>query len=448
MDKLLPENQQQQTEPLDEDAGVGMDGWESEPQTIDAETLVNRRSSPRKRAFQLGLALLLLVIVLALFRSVIVPSHTPNTDLPNLPNGSQLVAISANVSYGTVTIDGKPLSGGPPYIFRPVFGGSDTVTYSAPPFLSETCHVSWDRDGGFDGPNSGEPCINSSTGAASVTPFAHQKAVISNVLYFQFGESALPANLKALAETLVRQIVVPASGRITIPAGEYYGAGQDDKGQIISRIATTPLTETALLQIPGPGLLSPSLPCQDVICPQDPSVFDQSQLAPSPGNAWNIVIPLIFQWQIQTQDGQIIEAYTDHAGASVSLSLGLDESGNWQLIQPNSLSSLHEDERVQFSQTVCSDGTNALSGALQDHQAYSQDIAIEPDTSDLGLNGCVIRIVKFNNSTNSTSLIGTAIWRFGVLLAADATTHNLYPWLPLAPQSEVDAVTNVTAAAS
>src|SRR5579883_2921799 len=354
---------------------------------------------------------------------------------------SPLLATQARLSTGA----GAAVVGNRP---GAVSLGNCAITYSAPPFLSETCHVSWDRDGGFDGPNSGEPCINSSTGAASVTPFAHQKAVISNVLYFQFGESALPANLKALAETLVRQIVVPASGRITIPAGEYYGAGQDDKGQIISRIATTPLTETALLQIPGPGLLSPSLPCQDVICPQDPSVFDQSQLAPSPGNAWNIVIPLIFQWQIQTQDGQIIEAYTDHAGASVSLSLGLDESGNWQLIQPNSLSSLHEDERVQFSQTVCSDGTNALSGALQDHQAYSQDIAIEPDTSDLGLNGCVIRIVKFNNSTNSTSLIGTAIWRFGVLLAADATTHNLYPWLPLAPQSEVDAVTNVTAAAS
>src|SRR5579883_2921798 len=105
MDKLLPENQQQQTEPLDEDAGVSMDGWESEPQTIDAETLVNRRSSPRKRAFQLGLALLLLVIVLALFRSVIVPSHTPRRHScrkPAMSPGTVTVALTDRIQANPV----------------------------------------------------------------------------------------------------------------------------------------------------------------------------------------------------------------------------------------------------------------------------------------------------------------------------------------------------------
>jgi hypothetical protein len=44
------------------------------------------------------------------------------------------------------------------------------------------------------------------------------------------------------------------------------------------------------------------------------------------------------------------------------------------------------------------------------------------------------------NPTSSSKEYGHYIWRWGVLLAADAQAHTLFPSLPIAPQSEITAV--------
>jgi hypothetical protein len=40
----------------------------------------------------------------------------------------------------------------------------------------------------------------------------------------------------------------------------------------------------------------------------------------------------------------------------------------------------------------------------------------------------------------ASATICCVVRHFGVLLAADAQTQSAYPWLPLAPQAEVNAV--------
>ncbi|MGZ3639036.1 MAG: hypothetical protein ACXVCX_14495, partial [Ktedonobacterales bacterium] len=52
-----------------------------------------------------------------------------------------------------------------------------------------------------------------------------------------------------------------------------------------------------------------------------------------------------------------------------------------------------------------------------------------------GIEGCDIQVL------NSSGKFARFIWRFGVLLAADAAAHQTIPSLPVAPQAEIDAVT-------
>jgi hypothetical protein len=45
--------------------------------------------------------------------------------------------------------------------------------------------------------------------------------------------------------------------------------------------------------------------------------------------------------------------------------------------------------------------------------------------------------------TSSTKKYGHYVWRWGVLLAADAQARTLFPFLPITPQSEITAVGGV-----
>jgi hypothetical protein len=55
--------------------------------------------------------------------------------------------------------------------------------------------------------------------------------------------------------------------------------------------------------------------------------------------------------------------------------------------------------------------------------------------------GCFMSVEgATNNPVASSKQYGQYIWRWGVLLAADAQARALFPFLPNAPQSEIDAV--------
>ena len=70
--------------------------------------------------------------------------------------------------------------------------------------------------------------------------------------------------------------------------------------------------------------------------------------------------------------------------------------------------------------------------------SYGQSAA--PSSTD----GCAISVEGQSNNplnpTNSNKKYGHYVWRWGVLLAADAQARALFPALPVAPQSEIAAV--------
>jgi hypothetical protein len=58
--------------------------------------------------------------------------------------------------------------------------------------------------------------------------------------------------------------------------------------------------------------------------------------------------------------------------------------------------------------------------------------------------GCALSVEGQNSNplgtTGSTKKYGHYVWRWGVLLAADAQARTLFPFLPIAPQNEIAAV--------
>jgi hypothetical protein len=131
------------------------------------------------------------------------------------------------------------------------------------------------------------------------------------------------------------------------------------------------------------------------------------------------------------EDGQLVGS--EHVGRlsyALTMTLVLDSHQQWHLAQPTTL----PDELQQLiPQTFCGVEENELQSALADHHAGNHFSFNTPNQGEPA--GCEMQITQDNGP-----LIGTVVWRFGVLLAADLQTQRSFPWLPLAPQAEVNAV--------
>ena len=98
-----------------------------------------------------------------------------------------------------------------------------------------------------------------------------------------------------------------------------------------------------------------------------------------------------------------------------------------------------------LAQATCEVGVNLLS-TVTSHPLST--VAQQPEyqvatVHNNGIGGCALQLTR----TGGTGVTGTDganagsfLWRFGVLLAADAEAHALLPYLPLAPPSELSAV--------
>ncbi len=419
------------------------DAWESAPGTVDAETLVSRRSSPRKRAVQVGLVAICALVVFGLLRSTasLLP-HPQATATPAATDASQqLIGIIANVSYGAVTVDGKKLSGSPPFAFRPKPEG-DTVTFSAPPFATHTCSVQISADGSLNTASASDNnCAYGSSSGVPVTS-GGRTVFVDNYIEFDFGVDDLPDDLKASALALVQQSIKPVSVTTTVPAGQYYASGRNTLGMIQSRLATSPLTAKVTLAIPSAQQMTgPNNFCTEIICSGGGPFVDQyGQVQPLPqGKYWNVYIPLAISWLFLTADGRVVGSENDgESGGGEGGVLQLDDSEHWHFM-PSLQSSIgvEDDLRQQLPEDICNSETSELYNALQNEQVGNSNMSPDDPNNTNGLVGCLIHITE----SDGTTVLGTVIWRFGVLLAADAKTHKAYPWLPLAPKAEVDAVT-------
>ena len=393
---------------------------------IDVEVLIHRRPSARKRVVQVGLALLCGLAVLALFHAI-TPAATRSLTLTPLARWSRSqVTIVANLNFGSVTVNGKKLVGKPPFLFSAAPSG-DTVMYSAPPFALRTCRVFWYGTGASAQLGAGGSNCQMSYETVRVSSWVTS----SYVLNVQFGLDDLPAALQATALDFVRQVMTPASLSITVPRGQYYATGRDGRGMILSRQATTPLTAVISLLLPTPqDLVASSLWCSELICPALDIPPVRAAIPVPAGQLWAVQIPLVMSWQFLLPDGQRVGTeHQSQISSDATVVLALDAQHHWRLAPFVSPTGILVERRQMIPNSLCITGMNELSSALQDHQAGGLELST---SIDHGLAGCEIQITQTDGTVT-----GTAVWRLGVLLAADAKTHAAYSWLPTAPYAEV-----------
>jgi len=391
----------------------------------DVEEMLRRRVPVRLRVAQ-AVALL---IVIAVGAGLVVHS------LPGAPGRSQAgtatpppdpqgpILLLSNVSTGTVTLNGAPLTGSPPLsvTFR---RGLNTITLTAPPFRPRTCHVQWpgrQNDGGCDFPPAGG-WLHASVGGRPVVP------MLVVVLPFDLEDLPSVAQTQALAN--ITDALQSAPPRTRVPAGEYIATGQDASGGIVSQRTDAPVQAALLVTATSFGYLPyppPDLFCADPGCSSagDAPTGQRGTLP-----EWVGLAEVTVRWQFSSSAGLVARSAPLPTEQPMPLLLTYDAQQGWTLDQAATQHLAGLELPAALARTVCSAVKTVLNPVAQQQGA----IFLTP-LHDNGLQGCELGL-----QTPQGANAGRFVWRFGVLLAADGPAHALLPALPVAPASELAAV--------
>jgi hypothetical protein len=379
------------------------------------EEVLQRRVAPRRRTLQGLVVLFVLGAVVGLIghsiSSAVKPAQQASTIENPVPPGPVLVL--SNVSYGSVRVNGRLLAGSPPLMttFRQ---GQNTITLTAAPFGTRTCHIQWPYaqvqglcDVGRDvvvGP--------SHVGGRLVSPVA--------TLTLWLGGDDLPANVRnrALASISATLDDVPLSA--TVPAGDYIATGQTADGHITSMRASDPV-HADFFVTPTSSDFSGDVFCEDMGCAALPK-------GEVPG--WVVSSGVSVQWLFTPLGGgQPVQSPVSGPVAALRLVLVADQAGNWTVDQQGTTALNGYSLAMGMPSTDCQAGASYLATRAP------SDLLSVGIVAYAGLAGCELQLTDANRANR-----GTFVWRFGVLLAADAQAQAVLPDLPVAPPDEVLAV--------
>jgi hypothetical protein len=386
---------------------------------MDLETALTRR------AWRLALVVpIVLVAGAGLLRSawpLLVPRTPPSIVAPT--PAPVPVAVTSDVTFGTLSLNGHRLHVPPPQTIT-LRQGVNILTLSAPPFPTRSCAILGPvPDAGSgpsfkDAPTCGVSTSSDDTGASSYT--------ISLTLS---GDDLSPA-LRADARAAIAQaLAARPPWTETVPTGEYIVSGTDRLGIPTATPAPAPLTASlALVLVTTPGTGPSTGACPSLLCEGD--TMDPAQPIPYP--AWNVDVPVALDWRFTTGAGRVVAMPILPATNSILIELAYT-GGHWQVVvgtpdAPGLDPSLALDPCTQATYLLTEViGFNAQGASIQ----FGGGNAVPTNPMD----GCDI-----DATPQDGGVTAHYIYRFGVLLAADAAAHRLTPHLPIAPSAEVIAV--------
>jgi hypothetical protein len=377
------------------------------------------RSTLWRLAARVAPFLALALIVGALLRisaSVSPAPPAPPTATPApVPLGP--VILRSNVSYGRITLNGRQVSGSPPLVatFRT---GANALTLSAPPFAPQSCRITWPGAQVQSG-----KCDTDRSGLTYTVNGQPVKSVL--VVTINLTQDALPADLQASALAAVTQGISAIRLPTTVPAGQYIAMGRDGTGRILIQRAAGPLRAEVLFQL---STTDPSAP--GGICSRYCGTWIDPEIAPMlVGQVWVIEVEIAsLQWHFTASSGETVASAVYAVPTLINLALTFDGRGGWQV-------SLDATQVVNgfslsagLAANICDTGSRELEPLVP-----QGDYVVQMRYNDV--EGCAIQL-QAPNGINQ----GSFVWRFGVLLAADAQAHHLAPMLPVAPPAEIAAV--------
>lgn len=399
------------------------DDAEPTPRTVDLDHLLLRRVSVGRRVVRIGavVALMLLVAGLILRSISSLSSQTANT--PSLAAPASIVLVS-NLSYGAVTINGKPLSAPLPQVIA-LRRGDNAITLSAAPFLPHTCHVRWP-----------EGVVSSACGSGSggVFPIADHFVVANLVIYLRITAADLAPDLRAGALSAIAQALDAVQPQTSVPAGQYYPTGRDSAGNMLSQPAPTPLSAVVHFALPASGTRQPAYCDSQLLCA---GALNPAATEAHPAvRAWAVFAPVTVSWQFAPPAGTPVTLPPLLSQFQAELVLTYTSASGWQILRHAEQFIGGQPLSQQLTASICGVGALVLATLADERQKNSA--ATINWVQDNGLAGCQLELLQ----PNSGARAGLFIWRFGVLLAADAATHATFPDVPLAPPAEVIAATS------
>jgi hypothetical protein len=414
----------------------------------ELEAALTRRSPRPRRMLQLASVLVAMGIVVGLVVNSLVPLRSlpallaPATATPD-PSLISTALITRSVTWGTLTLNGRVVAGG-------VQGhvtlrrGDNTLTLTAPPFSPRTCHItapihlpsgpmvtSGKCSGGI-GIALGGGCPSTAAPGECVNGSFRQVII-------DMGPNAddLPLDLRRGAVTYLRQTLSNlAQFTTSVPQGHYIATSFDPASQTIhSQRAAAPLTaeltvaadvresmDDAPLGVSNASYDYESQ-CAILRCSVPTGPIGTAQPPP----IWRLAVPGILIWRFTSATGAPMGSVAIAAPMSLNVFLTYDEQAGWQLAAPRPVII-----EVDISSLLC----NAGGQLLHLMQPAGDTVATGGSGRPLrGIEGCMLQLLASGGTSQ-----GLVVWRFGVLLAADAATQKLLPSLPLAPPGEVKAV--------
>jgi hypothetical protein len=362
---------------------------------------------------------------------------------PTAGPGNALI-VTSNFISGTVTVNGKKLAGTVPLLVR-LNPGKNTITFSAPPFQDRICRVTLLAQAD---PRSGQPVQaagdNCSINTQEPAIRFQGIAVPNGYLGFQLTGADLPDALRNAAESALwlKLATLPA---LQVPAGDYYATGTTTTGRIISVRAAVPLLATPALVRSNSTQNGP--PCSNLGCAGPPALPDDGG-GSTPAGIWLIGESVASGWRFSTQSGALIATSAFRDAGPVAVGMTYSSTAGWSVAE-GSPGPFIVDLQTQVISASCQGGFAVLQALIEKSSLAGQQLFFSQGGGVFGpptlqTDGCAMSVAGENNNplnpTGSSKEYGHYIWRWEVLLAADAQARTLFPSLPIAPRSEITAV--------
>lgn len=436
-------------------AETGRDSPDASPSPVPARASrsrsgLRRRWTMRQRLLQLMVTTMIVLLLLSIFvgnsasmRSVITGLFRP-TPTPSPSGESDFFYVQGNPPWGQLFIDGHriarlPLVGEPPLHLQ---RGMHVLRWQASPFEPVSCTIS-------------VPGYSADTCLIHAVPV--NAKISAWLITFNVSLANLPASQRAALTQSVQATLDAMQSTDTVRPGELYAVASPGACRSVGPVRNC----TATAQEPLRATLSFALDtqvshnAQCISAGLSNGCFFQQQdcrlfcafpaplfhAPPAFSTGWNVFVVVRSSWTYALPDGQIIvrdqpDSFLDFEQGNeyfMAMQLRWNATG-WQVAH----------EQLPFlSSPTCTEVENEV-----DMGDFLGDVALPfPLTWNFVANttqsvGC-LAVASATQQTNTTPPPSTyplpgayCLQRFGVLLAANATAHRYWPYLPLADSYE------------
>lgn len=423
----------------------GVDSTSGRLTSVELDHLLQSRQSSRRRFLQAGSITLVVALVAGFFVYHLWAGGFghDSTSISRPPTDISIVLVSS-VTYGSLSVNGKRLNSPPPAIAS-FHVGTNTVDLETPPFLPQHCEITWPEQQVI-----GATCainLNTQPNPQPLTVRGHVVRPVFLVAILltaaQLPQDARNSALHVVGEALAE---VPTITAKQVPVGQYFAVGNIVGNVLESTYHLHQLNEPILAKaVTGSPLTPPpggTPDCSNLGCTSSlqPEYASQLPHILSTDNLWQVGTAVSLRLDFSTAEGTSRGSLVLIPYRVLTLFLSYVPEVGWRVVTVDPASDRgFPTLSSQLDEYVCEVGGGWVQQLAKHTLPATTSISLENLSSSHGLRGCKLQLdIQQSNSTQFAQFV----WRFGALLSVNATAHQFFPSLPMAPSDEIAAVTD------